>query len=58
MKLCIIMLVTVKKMSIVLQNQGQKDKILWAFLDEGGHTVIQVFSGEYPIGMEKYLKED
>jgi len=43
-------------MSVVLQNQGQKDKILWAFIDEEGHTVIQVYSAEYPKKVEEFIK--
>ncbi len=45
----------VKKMSIVLQDKGQKDKFLWAFVDEGGHTVMQVYSDKYPTDMQKYF---
>lgn len=45
-------------MSIVLQNQGQKDKILWAFEDENGHTVIQVYSPTHPKEMEELLSKD
>lgn len=45
-------------MSIVLRNQGQKDKILWALIDEFGHTVIQVYSPTYPTEMEKLLNKE
>jgi hypothetical protein len=47
---------TVVKTSIVLREKGQKDKILWAFVDKEGHTIIQVYSEKYPIEMEKFLK--
>ena len=43
-------------MSIVLQGKDQKDKILWAFIDEEGHTIIQVYSDRYPQDMEEFLK--
>lgn len=42
-------------MGIVLQEKDQKDKILWAFLDEDGHTTIQVYSEKYPKEMEEFL---
>jgi len=45
-------------MGIVLQEKGQKDKILWAFLDEDGHTTIQVYSADYPKDMENFLKKE
>jgi len=45
-------------MSIVLQNPGQKDKILWALVDENGHTVIQVYSHIYPKELEEVLNRN
>ena len=42
-------------MSVVFQEKGQKDKILWAFIDKWGHTVIQVYSAEYPKEMEEFI---
>lgn len=44
-------------MSVVLREKGQKDRNLWAFIDEDGHTVIQVYSEKYPIEMEKSLNK-
>ena len=44
-------------MSVVPQEKGEKDKILWAFIDEEGHTIIQVYSDMYPIDIEKFLKK-
>lgn len=46
---------TVVKMSVVLREKGQKDRNLWAFVDKGGHTIIQVYSDRYPSDMEEFL---
>ena len=51
------MKVTVKKMNHVLRDKGLKDRNLWAFLDENGHTVIQVYDDKYPADMEKFLNK-
>lgn len=59
MKLCIItMIVRVEKMNHVLTEKGQKDKFLWALIDKWGHTIIQVYSPEYPKEMEKLIAQE
>jgi hypothetical protein len=50
--------IKVVKMSIVLREKDQKDRILWAFMDKDGHTIMQVYSEKYPADMENYLKND
>jgi len=45
-------------MSVHFQEKGGKDKILWAFIDEYGHTIIQVYSEKYPKYIEEFLKEE
>ena len=51
------MLKRVDKMNVLLQEKEKKDKILWAFIDEEGHTIIQVYSDKYPEDIEKILRE-
>ena len=57
-KLYMLMKVSVVKTKIVFQEKGKKDQILWAFLDEMGHTIIQVYDDEYPADMEKFILDD
>ena len=45
-------------MNIPPLGNGKKEKILWAFIDEEGHTIIQVYSDKYPTDIEKYFKND
>lgn len=54
------MKITVKKLSQVLLTDPKagektpKPKYLWALVDEFNHTVIQVYSEEYPT---KFIKD-
>lgn len=46
---------TVVKMSDVLREKDRKDRLLWAFIDKEGHTIIQVYSETYPKHMDEFL---
>lgn len=47
-----------KSETIFLQEKGGKKRYLWAFIDEMGCTIIQVYSEKFPTEMEKYIKND
>jgi hypothetical protein len=49
------MKISVIKTSILLIEKDQKDKILWAFVDEEGHTAMQTYSAEYPKELEEFI---
>lgn len=51
------MLKRVEKMLVFPPKKKEKEKILWAFIDEDGHTIIQVYSDKYPSKTEKWLKK-
>ena len=51
------MLTRVYRMDVNLQKKEKKYKILWAFIDEYGHTIIQVYSEKYPKYIKEFLKE-
>ena len=55
------MKVTIMKMKhtlLVEDKKGKESQIpLWALIDECGHTMIQVYSKEEPIELQKELEK-
>jgi predicted choloylglycine hydrolase len=50
------MLVKIVKTSIILNDEKEGKKYLWAFVDEYDRTMVQIYSEKYPKELEEFLK--